>query len=97
MVERQLPKLDVAGSNPVSRSRFRGRRLEIGDWIHPRPTSNLQLPTSKRRGDVAKWLRRRSAKPLFTSSILVVASRFDLKTAGLDTPIRLSYWSVTFI
>ncbi len=30
------------------------------------------------RGDVAKWLRRRSAKPLFTGSSPVVASIFHV-------------------
>ena len=47
----------------------------------------------RKRGDVAKWLRRRFAKPLFTGSNPVVASNYfagvaeladaaDLKSAG---------------
>ena len=49
MVERHVANVNVAGSNPVSRSFF---------------------------GGVAKWLRQRSAKPLFSGSNPLAASSF---------------------
>ena len=53
VVECNLAKVEVAGSNPVSRSN------KI--IFHP-------------KGGIAKWLRQRSAKPLFTGSSPVAAS-----------------------
>ncbi len=54
-VERLLAKQKVVGSNPIFRS------IEIG---HPQESGILAGDC----GDVAKWLRRRSAKPLFGGS-----------------------------
>jgi hypothetical protein len=58
VVECNLAKVEVAGSNPVSRS-------------------NLFLTPGK--GGIAKWLRQRSAKPLFTGSSPVAASKLNYK------------------
>ena len=52
VVEHNLAKVGVAGSNPVSRS------IYVRGW----------------KGGVAKWLRRRSAKPLFSGSNPLAAS-----------------------
>jgi hypothetical protein len=56
-----------------------GRTADFGSvnrGSNPRGPANLQRrrPAGKRRGDVPKWLRGRSAKPLFTGSNPVVAS-----------------------
>ena len=61
-------------------------------------SSNLVFRSNRASpwGDVAKWLRRRFAKPLFTGSNPVVASNFfagvaesadaaDLKSAGVTS------------
>ena len=45
-----------------------------GLWAFARVGSSPALGTKRRRGDVAKWLRRRSAKPLFGGSNPPVAS-----------------------
>ena len=55
VVECNLAKVEVAGSNPVSRSKKQDSHL---------------------KGGIAKWLRQRSAKPLFTGSSPVAASIF---------------------
>ncbi len=39
-------------------------------------------PLIEYKGDVAKWLRRRSAKPLFIGSTPIVASIFILRLGG---------------
>ena len=52
MVERQLPKLNVAGSNPVSRSRRRKLRIACDDFFsksHPALTPLLLLLRKRSR------------------------------------------------
>ena len=88
LVERNLAKVDVAGSNPVSRSvplvRDREKRQSRQ---RSRFTSSCEMPRrppshqaagfcflEEGIGDVAKWLRRRSAKPLCIGSNPIVAS-----------------------
>ena len=63
MVERDLAKVDVAGSTPVSRSKFfSGGAPQPRGFFHP----------AIRRG--TQVVRERSAKPLYVSSILTRAS-----------------------
>src|ERR1700716_959173 len=62
VVEHNLAKVGVAGSNPVSRSICSRSGPEGG----PDPVDLC--------GGVAKWLRRRSAKPLFSGSNPLAAS-----------------------
>ncbi len=73
MVEHLLAKERVASSNLVFRSK------EIG--------VPQKLRFAAECGDVAKWLRRGSAKPLFTGSNPVVASNFRY---GIDFVRRSS-------
>ncbi len=75
MVECNLAKVKVAGSNPVSRSSFfclfntRGWQLKPswnGSFL-----GGIYVPSLNPMGfagGIAKWLRRRSAKPLFPGS-----------------------------
>jgi hypothetical protein len=67
VVECNLAKVEVAGSNPVSRS-----------IIKSFPASYPQ----EILGGIAKWLRQRSAKPLFTGSSPVAASKQKIR--GVD-------------
>src|SRR5262249_5946840 len=60
VVEHNLAKVGVAGSNPVSRS--------ICAW------NGVLAAFSGETGGVAKWLRRRSAKPLCSGSNPLAAS-----------------------
>ena len=62
VVEHNLAKVGVAGSNPVSRSIY----IQAGAGISTGPVDLC--------GGVAKWLRRRSAKPLFSGSNPLAAS-----------------------
>lgn len=68
VVERLLPKQNVAGSNPVSRS-----SMDPGSG---RKTLSVLLdkPACLTHGVVPKWLRGRSAKPLFIGSTPIHAS-----------------------
>jgi hypothetical protein len=61
-VECFLAKEEVAGSNPVFRS--------ITDWV----SGKLDNHYGFIYGGVAKWLRRGSAKPLFSGSTPLAAS-----------------------
>jgi hypothetical protein len=61
-VECFLAKEEVAGSNPVFRS--------IADWTSGKPENHHR----SNYGGVAKWLRRGSAKPLFSGSSPLAAS-----------------------
>ena len=63
MVEHHLAKVRVAGSNPVSRSKY-AQEIRV----------TLALIFYCEQGGVAKWLRRRSAKPLFIGSSPIAAS-----------------------
>ena len=65
-VERQLPKLDVAGSIPVSRSIFRARR-----------TPRSLYPIAKSFSEVISWLNRlmKNSKPVCPNSKNKVARR----------------------
>lgn len=63
-VERFLAKEEVAGSNPVFRSMKLAR-----DYFFARD----EVFRHKICGGVAKWLRRGSAKSLFSGSIPLVA------------------------
>jgi hypothetical protein len=80
LVELYLAKVVVAGSSPVSRSIF-----FIALYIRPRNTVFVSLFTLSHReragvrvnGDVPKWLRGRSAKPLFSGSNPLVASTLN--------------------
>ena len=64
MVEPHVANVIVAGSSPVSRSTK--QKLKVNPALS---VINLKI-----LGGIAKWLRQRSAKPLFTSSNLVAAS-----------------------
>ena len=61
MVEREPSKLDVAGSNPVSRSR----------------KYSIPYLRSTKKADVAQLVERVLGKDEVTSSILVIGSSFD--------------------
>ena len=69
----------IIGFVPLGRGGGIGRHAVLrGPWAFACAGSNPALGTnlrdSARRGDVAKWLRRRSAKPLFGGSNPPVAS-----------------------
>ena len=63
MVERDLAKVDVAGSTPVSRSRFLIEKPRAGEGFF-----NVQ-------GRGTQVVRERSAKPLYVGSIPTRASK----------------------
>ena len=67
MVERDLAKVDVAGSTPVSRSKFSEEE--------PRSREGSFHPAIRRGTQV---VRERSAKPLYVGSIPTRASTFKL-------------------
>ena len=76
---------------PLGRGGGIGRHAVLrGPWAFACAGSNPALGTnlrdSARRGDVAKWLRRRSAKPLLGGSNPPVAS---IQTKPAGTPSRL--------
>ena len=76
MVECDLAKVEVAGSNPVSRSRN----------IVPTPVveQGFFQHASFRRG--TQVVRERSAKPLYVGSIPTRASSFFLQCQSLKHP-----------
>ena len=89
LVERNLAKVDVAGSNPVSRSVPRQRDRRSGNRAGPPlysssfydnpaapipPGGGVFFYRGRGSGDVPKWLRGRSAKPLCIGSNPIVAS-----------------------
>src|SRR5512137_1780504 len=89
LVERNLAKVDVAGSNPVSRSALRGRGHTVIAPDVPKIHFLLKVapppPIPPGGGVYFLWrrtqvVRERSAKPLCTGSNPVVASasRFAL-------------------
>ena len=60
MVERDLAKVDVAGSTPVSRSRFLLRSFPAMDFFHPERltySAGARYPSGK--GEVCKTFMRR--------------------------------------
>ena len=79
MVECDLAKVEVAGSNPVSRSRFWEkapaglcvflRLVGPTEWTFHSHVANLLV------GRGTQVVRERSAKPLYVSSILTRASK----------------------
>ena len=84
VVECNLAKVEVAGSNPVSRSIF--LFLTLFRMIRS-PFPQSQIPAgvgsfraspgfSLVRGSIPKWLRERSAQPRFGGSSLPAASIF---------------------
>jgi hypothetical protein len=80
VVECDLAKVEVAGSNPVSRSsdsknpRLRARVCREGRLLLP--VCPVLQDSLEGRG--SQVVRQRSAKPLFASSILARASKFSL-------------------
>ena len=66
MVERDLAKVDVAGSTPVSRSNFHGKASRPRSFFHPAIGRGTQV------------VRERSAKPLYVGSIPTRASNHFL-------------------
>ena len=81
----------IMGFVPLGRGGGIGRHAVLrGPWAFACAGSNPALGTnlrdSARRGDVAKWLRRRSAKPLLGGSNPPVAS---IQTKPAGTPSRL--------
>ena len=79
MVECDLAKVEVAGSNPVSRSRDsnprqRARVCHEGRLLLP----PLSVSKIRCKGRGSQVVRQRSAKPLFASSILARASKLSL-------------------
>ena len=71
MVECDLAKVEVAGSNPVSRSQHVERRKEK---VNPL-TFDFRLSTfNQPYGRRSQVVRQRSAKPLFVGSIPTAAS-----------------------
>jgi hypothetical protein len=78
VVEYNLAKVGVAGSNPVSRSIFYNqdhsehrKRQRLSANIF---SASFAFSAVINIGGVAKWLRRRSAKPLFSGSNPLAAS-----------------------
>ena len=72
MVERQPSKLNVAGSNPVSRSETLSSRLLSELRVRLVPRSEID-PESRRSSGVERFL----GKEEVTGSIPVVGSNFD--------------------
>jgi hypothetical protein len=64
VVERDLAKVDVAGSTPVSRSNFHGKASRPRSFFHPAIGRGTQV------------VRERSAKPLYVGSIPTRASTY---------------------
>ena len=81
MVERNLAKVDVAGSSPVSRSGISDFVKSVG-FSPPIPRRGTRNTAFFFNGDVPKWLRERSAKPLCGGSNPPVAS---LETVSRDS------------
>ncbi len=73
LVERDLAKVEVTGSSPVTRS-----KLKREDYSSP----FFYMVVN---GRVAQWLRRRTANPLFASSILAPASNLSSKDFQIMT------------
>jgi hypothetical protein len=74
----------VAGSNPVSRSRKQDWGVGGLDFCMLFTRCSFRLTPAF--GGIAKWLRQRSAKPLFTGSNPVAASRKFKGLAGIADP-----------
>ena len=71
MVECDLAKVEVAGSNPVSRSRFL-----VSNWlVLQRRTGSVSERCSQEQGRGTQVVRERSAKPLCVGSIPTRASK----------------------
>ena len=66
LVEPHVANVIVAGSSPVSRSKNKYETFE---------KCSILLKVEVSRGGIAKRLRQRSAKPLFTGSNPVAASK----------------------
>ena len=75
MVERDLAKVDVAGSTPVSRSNFNGRASRPRSCFHPAIGRGTQV------------VRERSAKPLYVGSIPDPRLQFSFLPVVPATPI----------
>ena len=70
MVERDLAKVDVAGSTPVSRSRFLYFLQALRGWTFSSRNANVL-----EQGRGTQVVRERSAKPLCVGSIPTRASK----------------------
>ena len=77
MVERDLAKVDVAGSTPVSRSRFLLNKPRAGEGFF-----NVQ-------GRGTQVVRERSAKPLYVGSIPTRASNLKPSKTACFKPFRI--------
>ena len=75
MVECDLAKVEVVGSNPISRSRFLRHPAALVDIFCA--GRYLYIPA----GRGTQVVRERSAKPLYVSSILTRASTSSLLIA----------------
>jgi hypothetical protein len=73
VVECDLAKVEVAGSNPVSRSRFLCSQPAFRRWTFSSRNANVM---EQRRG--TQVVRERSAKPLCVGSIPTRASNIFL-------------------
>src|SRR5215470_19663287 len=71
VVECDLAKVEVAGSNPVSRSRFPRFQLASCSVVHRLGTHSIEL------GRGTQVVRERSAKPLCVGSIPTRASNLS--------------------
>jgi hypothetical protein len=74
VVECDLAKVEVAGSNPVSRSR-EFKALATVRGFAMKGSCSRGFPGSPAIGRGSQVVRQRSAKPLFASSILARASK----------------------
>ena len=81
MVECDLAKVEVAGSNPVSRSSHYVALASGEGFSYGAPP----------RGAVPKWLRGRSAKPLFVGSTPTRTSKFAVSSEppAVGCPFRV--------
>jgi len=82
VVECDLAKVEVAGSNPVSRSKISAKAAKaapsyslakFAGWTFFNPLAYIECP-----GRGTQVVRERSAKPLYVSSILTRASKSAL-------------------
>jgi len=80
VVECDLAKVEVAGSNPVSRSRDSKALASVRGFAVRGDCSSefVQSRSIRWKGRGSQVVRQRSAKPLFASSILARASNLSI-------------------